>query len=234
MAAPLASNDAFLGPPLASVRGGEPELSVEQAAARMGLPPAMLVRRIEAGDVPARRSPGPGGVTYHLRLSDLGPSQPEAPAAGAEGDDDQTVVQLNGHRTGYSAATAMDAAVPPPARALEMAIVDSVGGGARADLAAMSSIDPRDLVGGLLDRWERTLEQRIHAEQRMRFEGELNRRQAELKQLQSELETARAQHALAQAQKDRLLAEKERELAEQERALVEARRSRKRRGWFSR
>ncbi|MFN2451717.1 MAG: OmpH family outer membrane protein [Candidatus Dormibacteria bacterium] len=218
--------------PAVAARRAEAELSVEQAAARLGLPPAMLVRRIEAGDVPARRSPRPGGVTYHLRLSDLGLGSAEPQVADDEGPADQQVVQLNGHRIERPRGTGVDDAVPPPARALEMAIVDSVGGGPRADLTGMSSIDPRDLVGGLLDRWERTLEQRIYAEQRMRFEGELNRREAELKQLQGELETARALHALAQADKDRVLAEKERELADQERALVEARR--KRRGWFSR
>jgi len=231
MAAPLASNDAFLSQPPAAVRRGETELSVEQAALRMGLPSAMLVRRIEAGDVPARRSPGPDGITYHLRLSDLGLGSDDG-VDGATGIHDGTVVQLNGHRIDYSGG--IDTAVPPPARALEMAIVDSASGGPRADLTGMSSIDPRDLVGGLLDRWERTLEQRIYAEQRLRFEGELNRRQAELRQLQGELETARAQHALAQAEKDRVLAEKERELADRERALVEARRQRKRRSWFSR
>src|SRR6202011_646418 len=75
----------------------------------------------------------------------------------------------------------------------ELALLDFPGG-PRQDLANMS-IDPRELVAGLLDRWERTLEQRIHAEQRQRFEAELQARQNLVKQLQMELQVARSEHA---------------------------------------
>jgi hypothetical protein len=114
-------------------------------------------------------------------------------------------------------------AVPPPARHPQMGIVDASSPGPRGDLASMS-LDARELVAGLLDRWERTLEQRIYTEQRQRFQAELVARQNMVKQLQMELHTARAEHAAAQAEKDRVLAGKERELADRERDLAETHR----------
>ncbi len=113
-------------------------------------------------------------------------------------------------------------AVPPPVRE-PVSLVDAAASGPRGDLASMS-LDARELVAGLLDRWERTLEQRIYTEQRQRFQAELVSRQNMVKQLQMELHTARAEHAAAQAEKDRLLAGKERELADRERDLAETRR----------
>ncbi len=113
-------------------------------------------------------------------------------------------------------------AVPPPGRDA-VSLVDAAASGPRGDLASMS-LDARELVAGLLDRWERTLEQRIYTEQRQRFQAELVARQNMVKQLQMELHTARAEHAAAQAEKDRLLAGKERELADRERDLAETRR----------
>jgi hypothetical protein len=113
-------------------------------------------------------------------------------------------------------------AVPPPARE-PVSLVDAAASGPRGDLASMS-LDARELVAGLLDRWERTLEQRIYTEQRQRFQAELVARQNMVKQLQMELHTARAEHAAAQAEKDRLLAGKERELADRERDIAETRR----------
>ena len=123
------------------------------------------------------------------------------------GDEDTAVAEL---------------AVPPPRRE-PVSLVDTAASGPRGDLASMS-LDARELVAGLLDRWERTLEQRIYTEQRQRFQAELVARQNMVKQLQMELHTARAEHAAAQAEKDRLLAGKERELADRERDLAETRR----------
>jgi hypothetical protein len=130
--------------------------------------------------------------------------------------------------TGQVAAEPDDAPTATPEfrerrRAPERALIDSAPGGPRTDVAAMS-LDARDLVAGLLDRWERTLEQRIYTEQRQRFQAELTARQTMVKQLQMELQTARAEHAAAQAEKDRVLAAKERELAERERDLADTRR----------
>ncbi|MGH7722493.1 MAG: hypothetical protein ACRENL_06620 [Candidatus Dormibacteria bacterium] len=113
--------------------------------------------------------------------------------------------------------------VPRAAPDSQLGIVEAGAQGPRGDLASMS-LDARELVAGLLDRWERTLEQRIYTEQRQRFQAELVARQNMVKQLQMELHAARAEHAAAQAEKDRLLAGKERELADRERDLAETRR----------
>ncbi len=106
----------------------------------------------------------------------------------------------------------------------------------RRDVASMTSLDPRELVAGLLDRWERTLEQRIYSEQRQRFEAELNARQNLVKQLQLELQTARAEHAAAQAEKDRRLADRDRRISELEAGAPDSQdvAGRRRRWFFSR
>src|SRR5207244_5813783 len=59
----------------------EPYLPVEEVARRLDLPLGILLRRVEAGDVPARRVEGPDGVRYSLRLSDLGVEPDRLPAA---------------------------------------------------------------------------------------------------------------------------------------------------------
>ncbi len=230
------------------VTDDELELPVEDVAARLGLPAAMLVRRIEAGDIPARRIDDEDGVHYWVRIADLGtssravlpPTAPPPPSAGYatpftaqseideidDVDDDATDVLDAGDRD--------DADLPPPpARGtVELSPVDRESEGPRAELAMMA-LDPRELVAGLLDRWERTLEQRIYAEQRQRFEAELTNRQAKVKQLQLELDAVRAEHAASLAEKERALAERERDLAHRERELEELR-SQPRRGWFFR
>jgi hypothetical protein len=103
----------------------------------------------------------------------------------------------------------------------------------RQEAMAMQ-LDPRELVAGLLDRWERTLEQRIYAEQRQRFESELNARQNLVKQLQLELQTVRAENAATLAERDRKLAENERSMSQLQQELTSAREASKRRGWFRR
>jgi hypothetical protein len=180
------------------VADDELELPVEEVADRLGLPAAMLVRRIEAGDIPARRIDDESGVHYSVRIADLGTSSrsvlPPAPApvaaVVAESEAEQPVAE-----------DITDAIPPPPLKGtVELAPIEGEGEGPRAELAMMA-LDPRELVAGLLDRWERTLEQRIYAEQRQRFEAELTNRQAKVKQLQLELEAARAEHAAALAEK---------------------------------
>jgi len=240
------------------------ELPVEGVADRLGLPVGMLIRRIEAGDIPARRDDSSGQPRFHLRLSDLGITAEEAAifhgnqnAAESRGvhdsdePEDESVMDLTG-RPGDAAARvpagsdpgaaaaitgtlSIEDVLPPPvsvARSTGVAIVEDTGG-PRAELASMT-IDPRELVAGLLDRWERTLEQRIYAEQRQRFEGELNNRLHQVKELRMELHAVRADHAAAMAETDLLLATKERELADRERALAEERSKPIWRGWFNR
>ena len=330
--------------------GDEPYLRVEDIAERLGLPLAVLLRRVEAGDVPSRRIDTEDGPRYALRLSDLGietdetqashvepvvadaeepeginafdeadwnggrgravqapsedastehtiiapawstrPLEPQQPPVWITGDrghavDESppapethepeppqpeqappTVLAPDGRAAVEPPSTApiepaaatepepgtlpdelhpsvvqapephpvelhpvetppSAVAAPLPVRAPASSLIDPLGaGGPRTDLASMS-LDARDLVAGLLDRWERTLEQRIYTEQRQRFQVELSARQNMVRELQMELQTARAEHAAAQAEKDRLLAAKERELADRERDLAEARR----------
>jgi hypothetical protein len=309
------------------VTADEQYLLVEEVADRLGLPLAVLLRRVEAGDIPARRIENENGVHYSLRLADLGiePMSDDgdgpdstavrlgggAPHAGTEATfradapalpdagevldtvditgrrvtdeqprpaDEITPTEPADHREpaqrapgappswlqpepvepaeqaaephpdgeeARDVAVAAEAeplvvpaepaaransgdaelAVPPPSvddRRPPAALLDTAST-PHGDLAVMS-LDARELVAGLLDRWERTLEQRIYTEQRQRFQGELTARQTMVKQLQMELHTARAEHAAAQADKDRSLAEKERELADRERDLADARR----------
>ncbi|MEO8899054.1 MAG: hypothetical protein ABI352_11320 [Candidatus Dormibacter sp.] len=322
----------------------EPYLLAEEVAERLGLPLSVLLRRVEAGDVPSQRVERDDGMHYALRLSDLGietedlngddpghhhddpDDEPDGinvfdeagsrgveraiasafnPGVHPEGEDALDIADASAWRREDQPATdsaqgsdgavwtaqepstpawssrplepqeppvwikseghadvveeAEDAAPrqaePPPAdeaeetevvgsgqvaaepasaptdapefrerrRAPQHGLIDAGAGGPRTDVASMS-LDARDLVAGLLDRWERTLEQRIYTEQRQRFQGELTARQTMVKQLQMELQTARAEHAAAQAEKDRVLAAKERELAERERDLADTRR----------
>ena len=240
-----------------TVSGAEPYLPVEEVAQRLDLPLGILLRRVEAGDVPSRREEGPDGVRYLVRLGDLGiespvsdgvavpePPPPPPPAVEDEAPADQAAsVDVVG-----TAQTSSwpDKVVPPPAEELAAEAQTSHGRGGsmievgsnepRRDVASMTSLDPRELVAGLLDRWERTLEQRIYSEQRQRFESELNARQNLVKQLQLELQTARAEHAAAQAEKDRRLADRDRRISELEAGSHDAQDAagRRRRWFFSR
>ncbi len=241
----------------------EQYLTVDEVAARLGLPAELVLRRVTAGDVPARETVNAlGEQTFELRLSDLG-LEPDTAGRAVGG-----VVELTGtlavSRDDYSADTALDVAapvaelnvesmVPPPGRIeRQLTLIEHEQVGPLSEISGMS-IDPRELVAGLLDRWERTLEQRIYAEQRQRFESELVARQTMVKELQMELRAARAEHAAAQAEKDRALIERdhamqnrERQIQETERELETSRRAAqqaqiqlqaqqtRKRGWFFR
>jgi hypothetical protein len=230
----------------------EMELPVEEVAARLGLPAAMLIRRIEAGDIPARRIDDPEGPHYRVRIADLGtssravmPAKTPAPFAAQTAIDaiDDSDIDLAG-TAAAGAPEAHDDEVdedlaailppPPPVRGtVELSPIEAEQAqDPRAELSMMA-LDPRELVAGLLDRWERTLEQRIYAEQRQRFEAELTNRQAKVKQLQLELDAVRAEHAASLAEKERQLAERERDLARREREIDDLRHQ-PRRGWLFR
>jgi hypothetical protein len=220
--------------------GAEPYLPVEEVAQRLDLPLGILLRRVEAGDVPSRREEGPDGVRYMVRLGDLGiespasngvapPAPPPLDAVNHQAPVDQTPVDQTPSFDVVGTAQPSswpDKVVPPPAEELAAeaqtshgragSVIDIGSSEPRRDVASMTSLDPRELVAGLLDRWERTLEQRIYSEQRQRFEAELNGRQNLVKQLQLELQTARAEHAAAQAEKDRRLADRDRRIGELE------------------
>jgi hypothetical protein len=236
--------------------GAEPYLPVEEVAQRLDLPLGILLRRVEAGDVPSRREEGPDGVRYLVRLGDLGiespvtamvttpppPPPPEAVDHDMGADQTQSVDVVGTAQP----SSWPDKVVPPPAEELAAEAQTAHGRGGsmieigsnepRRDVASMTSLDPRELVAGLLDRWERTLEQRIYSEQRQRFEAELNARQNLVKQLQLELQTARAEHAAAQAEKDRRLADRDRRIGELESGMPDPQDAagRRRRWFFSR
>ncbi|MGC1184520.1 MAG: hypothetical protein WBA31_05125 [Candidatus Dormiibacterota bacterium] len=67
---------------------------------------------------------------------------------------------------------------------------------------ALNSLDARELVAGLFERWERALEQRIQAEQRLRFEAELERRLRQVRDLRQELENTRKSTAAQLAERE--------------------------------
>jgi hypothetical protein len=67
---------------------------------------------------------------------------------------------------------------------------------------AINSLDARELVAGLFERWERALEQRIQAEQRLRFEAELERRLRQVRDLRQELENTRKSTAAQLAERE--------------------------------
>ena len=248
-------------PAAATEPGAEPYLPVEEVARRLDLPLGILLRRVEAGDIPSRREDGPDGVHFLVRLGDLGiegaSSEPDAPPpppdiddSNGAGDLSQSVDVVGTAQQSASPPAAVnhasawpDKVVPPPAEELAaeaktahgrgVSLIDTSANEPRRDVASMTSLDPRELVAGLLDRWERTLEQRIYSEQRQRFEAELNARQNLVKQLQLELQTARAEHAAAQSEKDRRLADRERRISDLEARFPEAQdAAAKRRRWF--
>lgn len=248
----------------------EPYVAVDEVAERLGLPLGVLVRRVQAGDVPARRIDGPDGPRYEIRLGDLGIETSGAVAVAEPEVEELPSVELTGSsvpeafaKTPATPATSapaapapaaqtpaasstfveieideVEAAVPPPrsGEPAELTLIDYPRSGPLAEIASMQ-IDPRELVAGLLDRWERTLEQRIYAEQRQRFEAELNARQNTVKELQLELKMVQADHAAQQAEKERVLAERERRLQDKERELMSVRAelqqaSKRKRGWL--
>ena len=134
------------------VADDELELPVEEVAARLGLPAAMLIRRIEAGDIPARRSEDEHGVHYTVRIADLGMSSrvvlppvaaPAAVAAEARNGStaDAHVIDIDAAASPHDleaelvgeAATGDDVtdAVPPPPPVrgtVELAPIDSERG----------------------------------------------------------------------------------------------------------
>src|ERR1700690_4212009 len=63
--------------------GEEPYLPVEEVAQRLDLPLGILLRRVEAGDVPSRREENADGVHYLVRLGDLGIESPVGDVATA-------------------------------------------------------------------------------------------------------------------------------------------------------
>lgn len=219
----------------------EPYIPVEEIAQRLDLPLTILLRRIEAGDVPARRLLGGGRSGWGIRLSDLGIEADATMQRGVLAADEQELLDAVASQHDDLPAAAVDTvetventaeedesddAQPEsaePVAVLPGRITRYERGtrGPRAEVAGMY-IDSREVVTGLLDRWERTLEQRIFIEQRQRFEGELNARQNLVKQLQLELQAVHAEHAAYVADSERRHAELEHKVTDLQRELAAA------------
>ena len=116
---------------------------------------------------------------------------------------------------------------PPPPVEQEMAPPSTLLASPAAASAAMGTIDARELVAGLFERWERALEQRIQAEQRLRFEAELEQRLRQVRDLRQELDQTRKSQAAE-------LAEREREVLQLRERVRELEQGPKRRGLFGR
>jgi hypothetical protein len=184
-----------------SSSGRERELWVEDVAERLGVPVAMLVRRIEAGDVPALRVDSPAGPRYRLRFSDLGFAENAVEIPDEPPHEDG----LEGSPQPVPAAMGTSLHVLEDPRCL-------------VELAG-TFMDPRELVAGVLERWEQTLEERIRAEQQQRFEAELSGCRSQIRQLQLELEAVRSLQGAEVADRDRIIADQARALTEADRQL---------------
>jgi chromosome segregation ATPase len=166
----------------------------------------MLIRRIEDGVVPARSVPAPDGVRYRMRAAWVpdGQSRPvvggalasppeEADAAGAGH------VEVAGRPAGSAERTAAQPHTPedtpPPIRAVvEVATVPADLDHARdiveGEPMSTALMDARELVAALLDRFERTLELRLRAENRLQGADEIATRDRRIGQLERDLDRA--------------------------------------------
>src|SRR5580692_8280525 len=133
--------------------GDEPYLPVEEVAQRLDLPLGILLRRVEAGDVPSRREEGPDGVRYLVRLGDLGIESPMSDVSAALPPPPPPVA-VN-HDTPVDATASVDVVgtaqpsswpdkvVPPPAE--ELAAEATSHGRAGAVIEVGSSEPRRDV-----------------------------------------------------------------------------------------
>jgi hypothetical protein len=103
----------------------------------------------------------------------------------------------------------LDELTPPSALATSQLAAGSI---------AINSIDARELVAGLFERWERALEQRIQAEQRLRFEAELEQRLRQVRDLRLELDQTRKTQAAQMAEREREMMELRNKVRELEKA----------------
>lgn len=123
----------------------------------------------------------------------------EAPF-GSDDDDEDEVVAVE---VGLDLESSVPLTPPSAAQAVEVPRPSALAAAQGPDSAlAINSIDARELVAGLFERWERALEQRIQAEQRLRFEAELERRLRQVRDLRQELENTRKSTAAQLAERE--------------------------------
>ena len=129
-------------PAATTAPGDEPYLPVEEVAQRLDLPLGILLRRVEAGDVPSRREEGPDGVRYLVRLGDLGIESPMSDVTTAPAPPPPPPDAVN-HETPVDATPSVDVVgtaqpsswpdkvVPPPAEELAAEARRRTGAAAR-------------------------------------------------------------------------------------------------------
>ncbi|HUY97641.1 MAG TPA: hypothetical protein VMW47_08505 [Verrucomicrobiae bacterium] len=169
------------------------DLTVDEVAETLGLPVAMIRRRIDAGDLPVRWIEVDGRLEVRV------------PAPGTDGRPGLSDPPA-GQPPGSSApSTPAPLAADPRADPTQAAVVGMVQA-RRPGLGvppALADVNSRELIAGLFDRWERALERRIEAEQRLHFETELERRGRQVRELHGELDAVRRAHATELAERER-------------------------------
>ena len=212
------------------------ELWVEEVASRLGLPVAMLIRRIEAGVLPARGIPQESGVRYRVRAATFSlpaeaepaaeappafslpadadpaaPAAPDAPPAFSIPAPSAPLVPAGAAenaepRPPSGETTAAASPAPPGAHPLVGVVEarrDTLPEQARlvdGEALSTATLDAKELVAALLDRFERTLDQRLHAEYELRFTAHVAAQQRRIAELEAEVAArvhAAAQHAAA-------------------------------------
>lgn len=205
----------------------------------------MLIRRIDEGTLPGRRLDGPDGVRYCVAASVL-PRPPDdsdtltGPAAGNPVWSEIASASRNGSETAGEGRAARTEAAPPkavgPSQVIESPgrVVNGDAEGrkvvARAEPtrpgelaregAVAPGIDARELVAALLDRWERTFEQRVRAEYQLRHESLLADERSAQTRLRAENDTLRADLRATKQARERDVSAAREALADRDRDLA--------------
>ncbi len=175
-------------------------------------------------DEPYAAPPAPG---FLAQGDDLAPSGMEFQEAAPEEIPPASDQQFGSMEAPVALEEVPFSTAPPLSPPDEMAPPSTLLASPGAASAAMGTIDARELVAGLFERWERALEQRIQAEQRLRFEAELEQRLRQVRDLRQELDQTRKSQAAE-------LAEREREVLQLRERVRELEQGPKRRGLFGR
>ncbi|HVB53897.1 MAG TPA: hypothetical protein VNF24_06850 [Candidatus Acidoferrales bacterium] len=180
-AAPVSETTPELSP--FTPTAGDSYFPLEEAASEFATPPP-----------PAATAP----LTAAIEPDDE--DEEEAPFGSDEDDEDDLVV---GAGAGLDLESPLPSEVMGVPELVEVPRPSALAAAQGPDSAlAINSIDARELVAGLFERWERALEQRIQAEQRLRFEAELERRLRQVRDLRQELENTRKSTAAQLAERE--------------------------------
>jgi hypothetical protein len=186
-----------------------------------------------AVDEPYAAPPAPGFLGQEEELAPAGmefqEAAPEESAAAPGEPFGSSVAPVAPEEMPFATPEPFSVADPPPPLSAheDIAPPSTLLASPAAASAAMGTIDARELVAGLFERWERALEQRIQAEQRLRFEAELEQRLRQVRDLRQELDQTRKSQAAE-------LAEREREVLQLRERVRELEHGPKRRGLFGR